>query len=126
MDDPGESLTPQDLQAGLRQFCNGSATFTPVHPGMRVTEGVLWLCDQAQCYWLLDCIYSYQTLRQVVCEPFQVIDVTVELETKAVCIDVGDGNENIVFTQEIPYTTFPLPRLRLYYTNEVVLLPTEY
>ncbi|MGD1079605.1 MAG: DUF6876 family protein [Candidatus Sulfotelmatobacter sp.] len=37
-----------------------------------------------------------------------------------------DGNGNIVFTKEIEHTDFPLDEITLYFTNNVIHLPSEY
>jgi hypothetical protein len=37
-----------------------------------------------------------------------------------------DGNGNVVYTQEIPFTDFPLDEVRLYFANNVIHLPSEY
>lgn len=118
-------LTPDELEAGLKRFY-GSEMFPLYLDGLRMTEGVQWLCEHAGAYWLLDCLASYQTLPQVARERFQVIDLHVDLALHMGRIEVGDGNDNIVFVQEIPYTDFPLPKLRLYFTDSTVMLPREY
>lgn len=118
-------LSPEALKQGLAQF-SGTETWYPVYPNLMITDGVKWLCDHAACYWLLDCIFSYQLLPNVVQEPFQVIDLKVNLEEQTATISVTDGNEHELFLQELGYTDFPLSTLRLYYTDGVVLLPREY
>jgi hypothetical protein len=37
---------------------------------------------------------------------------------------VGDGH--VVLTKRIPYTDFPLAEIKLYFTDGVILLPSEY
>ena len=37
-----------------------------------------------------------------------------------------DGNGIIVFTKQIEFTDFPLPEIALYFTDGVILLPSEY
>ena len=36
------------------------------------------------------------------------------------------GNGNPVYTQEIPFTDFPLDEVKLYFANNVIHLPSEY
>jgi len=91
-----------------------------------ITDGVKFLCEQAQCFWLIDCIFSYQTLEKVTAEPFQVIDLTVDLEQQTGLIIVTDGNEQELMRQKLDYTDFPLSHIRLYYADQTVLLPREY
>jgi uncharacterized protein DUF6876 len=35
------------------------------------------------------------------------------------------GNGKAVFAKAIAYTDFPLPEIRLYYTDRTILLPSE-
>jgi hypothetical protein len=121
----GTSLTAAEIQAGLAQF-GGSATFTLIHPNLRITEGVQWLCDHARCYWLMDCIFTYQTRPEVAQLPFQFIDLCVNLAKQTALIEVRNGDAEVILRQKIPQTDFPLVKLRLYYTQGVVLLPGEY
>jgi len=37
-----------------------------------------------------------------------------------------DGNGNPIYTQEIPFTDFPLDEMKLYFANNVIHLPSEY
>lgn len=120
-----EQLTPTQILNMLNGFI-GSEHFYRMYPNVIITDGVKFLCEQAQCFWLIDCIYSYQTIKNVVIEPFQVIDLTVDLEKHTGLIVVTDGNDVELTRQELEYTDFPLPKIRLYYTDNTVLLPREY
>lgn len=37
-----------------------------------------------------------------------------------------DGNDNFVTKQEIEFTDFPLEEISFYFTDNVLLLPSEY
>ena len=37
-----------------------------------------------------------------------------------------DGNGHAVYRKEIEFTDFPLPEVSLYFTNNTILLPSEY
>jgi hypothetical protein len=37
-----------------------------------------------------------------------------------------DGNDNLLFEKSIEYTDFPEPGIKLYYTDNVIMLPSEY
>lgn len=120
-----EQLTPTQILNMLDGFI-GSEEFYRIYPNVIITEGVKFLCDQAQCFWLIDCIYSYQTIEKVTVEPFQVVDLTVDLDKHTGLIVVTDGNDVELMRQELEYTDFPLSKIRLYYTDNTVLLPREY
>lgn len=118
-------LTPEQLQAALCVFI-GSEQFYRLYPNIILTEGVKFLCDEAQSYWLMDCLFSYQTMKQVAREPFQVLELAVNLERRSGLITLTDGNERTLFRQPLSFTDFPLASLKLYYTDQTVMLPAEY
>lgn len=120
-----KQLTPQELEAALCGF-TGSESFYRIYPNVLISEGVKFLCDQAQCYWLMDCIFSYQTIQTVAREPFQVIEMAVDMEQKTALTTVTDGNDQMLFSQQLEFTTFPLQVIKLYYTDQTVMLPWEY
>lgn len=37
-----------------------------------------------------------------------------------------DGNDNVVFSKEIPYTDFPLDAITLWFANSTIYLPNEH
>lgn len=120
-----KGLTREEIEITLLNF-HGSEAFFRVYPKLIITEGVQYLCESAQCFWLLDAIWSYQMLKEVRNQYFQVINLSVDLEKRKGTIVVTDGNENEIHRQELDYTDFPLPSIRLYYTDDTVLLPKEY
>ena len=89
------------------------------------TDGAKHVADSGGAYWLLDEIALAQKFnRRVKAEPFQVWKLTVRDNTGVLACD--DGNGNIVFTKEIPFTDFSLPEIKFYFTDDVILLPGEY
>lgn len=89
------------------------------------TDGAKYVADHGGAYWLLDEIALAQTFFVAVkAEPFQVWRLTVN-DGKGV-LTCDDGNGSIVFTKTIPFTDFPLPEIKFYFTDNVILLPSEY
>lgn len=118
-------LTLEQLQAALCGF-TGSEQFYRLYPNVIVTEGVKFLCDQAGAYWLIDCLFSFQTIRRVAREPFQVLDLAVDLEKRTGLITLTDGNDQELFCQVLGFTDFPMRAIKLYYTDQTAMLPWEY
>ncbi len=89
------------------------------------TEGVKYLAETAGAYWLIDEIAFTQLEKQVSSQPFQmwILNVDNQQAAKLVC---EDGNYNQVYEKLIEYTDFPLTEIKLYYTNNVIMLPSEY
>lgn len=129
---PKENSSPNEagkLREELRRelaFFTGSENVYKAYPHVMITEGVKFLAERAEAFWLIDVVFSYQADRKVKQEPFQVYELNVDLKTKKAKMICTDGNENILRTQNIGFTTFPLESIKLYYTDGVVLLPTEY
>ncbi|MEY2853177.1 MAG: hypothetical protein RL030_309 [Pseudomonadota bacterium] len=90
------------------------------------TDGVKYVSDKGGAYWLLDEIALAQHYeKSVIIEEFQCWKLEVNPDQTAT-LTCEDGNGNVVFTKPIPFTDFPLPEIQLYYTNNVILLPSEY
>ena len=90
------------------------------------TEGVKYVADAADAYWLLDEIALAQRFEgSVKTEAFQVWELiaTPSGSGRLICSD-GDGK--VAFERRIEWTDFPAPGVRLYFCNGCVHLPSEY
>jgi hypothetical protein len=88
------------------------------------TDGAKYLADNAGAYWLIDAIAISQMRPRVRAEEFQVWTLTVKgSKAKLTC---EDGNGNQVYLQRIGFTDFPLPEVKLWFSNNVIMLPSEY
>lgn len=120
------NLTPHNL----RQF-TGSETFyvNPLFRKYRYTEGVQYLGANG-AGWLVTDILAYQlhpAIKQYVSQDdFQLWKLTVNLEDQSAVLACEDGNCKTIFTQTYDYTDFPLPELKLYLCNNVLMLTSEY
>jgi hypothetical protein len=83
------------------------------------------LAEECQCYWLIDLVASYQSDSKIMKEEFQVYQLTVNQDKSAV-VEITDGNYNIIQTQDIEFTDFPLDEISLWFTNNVLYLPSEH
>ena len=90
------------------------------------TDGAQHVAERGGAHWLLDEIALIQPYdKAVAAEEFQVWKLTVRLDRTAV-LTCDDGNGKIVFSKEIEYTDFPLDEITFYFTNNTILLPSEY
>ena len=129
-------LSPEELQAGLAQF-TGTQTWYRYRFGQTVlayyTEGIQYLADNADCYWLLTEIVTAQTDENVSGETFQSWDLLVSPDQQAFLV-CEDGNQISVFTKIIPYTDFPLEEITVWVeygeiegaVKPILLLPNEH
>ena len=93
------------------------------------TEGVRFVAESAGAYWLIDVIASAQFIGRVREETFQVWHLVVNGAGGIVTCDDGgkDGARPfVVYSQDLDFTDFPLPEIKFYCCDGVVMLPTEY
>jgi hypothetical protein len=110
----------------LRQFTGSENWYRHgIIPGVLYTDGAKFVAEEGGAYWLLDIIAISQHEPSVKAEEFQVWKLLVNMDRSAT-VYCEDGNNNVVFSQSIPYTDFPLFNLMLYFTNQVIHLPSEY
>lgn len=114
-------------EADLRQFTGTETWYRhPLNRKIVYTEGVQYIAEQGGAYWLLDEIALIQAHDpKVAAEALQVWKLTVRTDRTAT-LACDDGNGNIVFTKELEYTDFPLDEIKLYFTDNTILLPSEY
>ncbi len=89
------------------------------------TDGAKHVAESAGAYWLLDEIAFAQSIRAVTAEGFQVWKLKVSPNHSAT-LACEDGNSNIVFSKRIEFTDFPLDEIAFYFTDHVLMLPSEY
>lgn len=89
------------------------------------TDGAKHVAESAGAYWLLDEIAFAQSIRAVAAEGFQVWKLKVSPNHSAT-LACEDGNSNIVFSKGIEFTDFPLDEIAFYFTDHVLMLPSEY
>jgi hypothetical protein len=97
-----------------------------LNPKVLFTDGAKYVADHAGAHWLLDEIALIQIgERSIGAEGFQVWKLSVSTD-KSAELTCEDGNTNIVYTKKIPFTDFPCNGITLWFTNNTILLPTEY
>ena len=107
--------------------------FSILFPKTVLTDGAKWLADNGECYWLMDIIGSIEEI--IANEPFTVVELTIQNKAQVsnpkALVKVDDGNGNVLYTQLIEYTDFPLNHVKLYANRgenglRVVMLTSEY
>jgi len=126
------------LEQGLRQF-HGSERVTrhALMSRMLMTEGILFLREHAEAYWLVDAIASHlMTNRKLRMEPFQVWtfqrngeDVALPNRPHMLTAANGHDGSKPIASQEIELTDFPLDEIKLFaeFDGEawILMLPGE-
>lgn len=117
-------IHPKDIEHELNFFV-GCEIEDMVKYGVSIlTTGAQYVAKECCAYWLLDIINSVQLIKKVKAEYFQVYDLEVKDNTAKVI--VTDGNNNVLYKQNIPYTDFPLDKVTLWRVNGTIMLPGEY
>lgn len=131
-------LTVEQLKSQLNHF-TGTDRYYKHLLGFQYTDGIKFLADNAEAYWLLDAIASYQPtlLQNQRLRDFQLWLLVVGNEHEF--IKPKEGNKTVLtcwedtpspgvkpaVSQQIEYKDFPLPVITLYLENRVLLLPSE-
>ena len=103
----------------------------PLVQDVTYTDGAKYLAEQAQAYWLIDKIATSQMLKHLRKESFQAWSLTVDLDSHSAVLEASDGGKNgnaakTIYREKISFTDFPLEQVRLWVSDNVILLPSEY
>ncbi|MEG4210376.1 DUF6876 family protein [Microcoleus sp. S13_B4] len=131
-------MDAETLSKNLQHF-NGSEQYYKHFLGLLYTDGVKYLAENAEAYWLIDAIVSYQhRLRKVrslsefqlwflhVGDKHEFIKPKSPNDAVLTCWeDTPTPETKPAIIQQIPYTEFPLPEMKLFLRDRVLLLPSE-
>ena len=93
------------------------------------TEGVQFVAERAGAYWLLDKIALHAS-PAIAREDFQVWKLGVRRDQTAT-LTTDNGDNDILKTEELPFTDFPLSEITLWavrneFEGFTIMLPGEY
>lgn len=119
-------ISPKTLIENLSQF-TGTSQYYRISRTTLLTDGAYFLAEHAGAFWLMLAFASY--LNQLNPDDwFAVLKLHV-IESSAL-LRLEDGNDNLIASQQIEYTDFPLSNIVLYACwdseNWVLMLPSEY
>ena len=93
------------------------------------TDGVYDVAEAAGCFWFLDIIASYQGHKDLAPE-FQVWKLVVNTEDDDSLVHsavvYGYNDDDLVVTQDISWTDFPLKEFVVWNEGGILLLPNEH
>ncbi|WP_017654843.1 DUF6876 family protein [Fortiea contorta] len=117
-------------QDDLAHFTGSSTNFKHWSKKLLYTEGIQFVAEEAQAYWLIDAIASYQTNELLSKHPelkeFQLWQLEVNTDKTAVLTCGVDSDCHPDVVQNIEFTDFPLQQIKLYVCQTVLMLPSEY
>ncbi|MEG4533399.1 DUF6876 family protein [Microcoleus sp. D2_18a_D3] len=131
-------MDAETLSQNLQQFC-GSEQYYKHWLGFCYTDAIKYLAENAQCFWLLDAIGSHQPRANRIhrLTEFQLWFLHVgnahefikpRGDNAAVLTcweDTPTADTQPAIIQQIPFTDFPLPEIKLYMQEKMLLLPSE-
>ncbi len=119
-------MNTQELQSALSQF-TGTQNYRRVLPRLVITDGIEYLANKANSYFLVAAIYSHLVTKPIHSE-FVVARLAVSGKTANLVLD--DGNDQVICEQYIDYTDLPLDEVTIYCSYQerlwVLLLASEY
>ena len=120
-------LNAEELLNNLRQFI-GTEHYFRILPTFVVTDGVKYLMDQADCYWLAQLYGLHIVTVDFNDNPFTVLKL--RRNGRGAKVNIEDGNGAVLEWQTLDYTDFPFDAFTLYacWSGEywVCMLPSEY
>jgi len=128
-------MNATELEGSLDQFIGTEAyhKLSPLHGGLVVTDGVLFLAQEGEAFWLIDAIASHQpeALKDPSLRDYQFWTLEVAANKSAVLTCERD-KDDVAIRQEIPFTDFPMDKVRVWVQplgdgrHWVAMLPSEH
>ena len=120
-------ISAAELESNLIQF-TGTTKYYRLLSTFVVTDGVKYLMDQADCYWLGQLYGLHLANMDFNQQPFTVLNLV--RKGQGAVITIEDGNGAVLSQQTVDWTDFPLTSVRLFASWSgdywVAMLPSEY
>jgi hypothetical protein len=128
-------MNKEEIINGLANFYGTENwhRFSPLFRKHLLTDGVKWLADNANCYWLMDAICSYHS--KCMKDPKGMLQNiqfwTLKVDGNKATLTCERDTDDVAIIQKIEYTDFPLPEIKLYVQpmgdgHFCILLPSEH
>ncbi len=120
-----------EILGGLQHFHGSEMLYHIPLMGTRYTEGIKYLANAAECYWLITdasvMAKSLVKLSSIITVDFKRLSQEKQDHSGYEAeIIYSDGNNNILESHPYRITDFPLDELRLYFVDNTLMLPSEY
>lgn len=119
-------ITAKELENQLGQFIGAERYYRLPLPKLIYTEGVKFFAEKAGCYWLLVDIGLFLKDRPELKNQY-FLNITLDVqENNRADLIFDDGNDNVLFKRNYKFTDCPIGKWQLFYTSDVLMLPSEY
>ena len=122
-------MESNQLLSELQRFSGTENYYTSTFQKLLLTDGVHFLRESANCYWLIDIVESVQHLEKIKDNAsFIVWKIEKQDTNKAIVSAWSDTphKSKLLYKQELVYTDFPLQEFEFYQCGNVLLLKSEY
>lgn len=117
------------LLSELQKFSGTENYYTSTFQTLLLTDGVHFLRESANCYWLIDIVESVQHLEKIRNNSSFIVWRIEKQDTDKATVsawsDIPHKSE-LLYSQELVYTDFPLKEFEFYQCGDVLLLKSEY
>jgi hypothetical protein len=115
-------------QSDLAQFSGTTRYYQHWLRRFVYTDGVHHVAETGGAHWLIDAIASYQPklFKDPMLQEFQHWILKVDLNNQKAQLICERDSDDVVLTQDIGFTDFPLDEIRFYVVSKVLMLPSEY
>jgi len=121
-----DNTKPAELEYQLCQFI-GTTQYYGFHSGCVLTDGTRFLAEHARCYWLMDVFASHLTH---ISKEHGLATLKLTRAGDGANVIIDNGDEQVLATEQIPYTDFPLQEIMLFACWSggywVIMLTSEY
>ena len=121
---PTESKTVL-TESDLSHFTGSENYYRIAFSKIVITDGVHFVREKAQSYWLVDKIAALQHEQKIAKCEFQVWKLKVDNQS-AVLTMKEDSDQPDIYSEKIDYTDFPLAEITFWLANQVLYLPSEH
>ena len=122
-------MEDKQLLNELEKFYGTENYYTSTFKKLLLTDGVHFLREAANCYWLIDVVESVQHLKKVKDNSSFIVWKIEKHDTGRATVtgwnDTPHKSE-LLYMQELVYTDFPLKEFEFYQCGNVLLLKSEY
>jgi len=126
----------KEIQEGINHF-HGTEAYHRIIMSRKLlaTDGVAWLCENAESYWLMDAIASHQNkaMKDSMLQDMQFWTLTKNVDGNGAVLICERDTDDVAIKQEIEYSSFPLDEIKIWvekgYVSEgevmIAMLPSE-
>jgi hypothetical protein len=128
-DDVVENLNSKKSLKDLNELKSEQSNFTgaenyyPDFMGMKLTDGTKYTMERAKCGWLMSDVAVIVNMKL---KKEEFVVVTTKVKDHKAVVTYDDGNGKVLYEQNYEYTDLPDGEFKMYHSNGVLMLPSEY